>query len=316
MKNFIKKYPKRIFISALVVLLIAIVGTVNNYRTYRTSGIDEKLYNLLVDAYGTAEIEVKKRGEVYAIFDELNRYEVYPDYVTVHKNLTRVDFELNDDKFSADDTLMCTVTNINYNYVEVYLNQYKVQINYDGKWYTLRPGYFEEGEVCVTGPSMMKCYFNSPEETENIMRKHDDGQIWIHSGDVGYMDDDGFLYIKGRIKRMITRFDGHKVFPINLESVVVAYSGVRNCAVVGVDDLEHSQGQYPLVLVEVMPDVDSNQICKEIFEFCNTGVEERGKPVAVVALDEIPLTGMGKYDYRLLEERFKDFDYKSWNLNL
>jgi len=146
MKNFIKKYPKRIFISALVVLLIAIVGTVNNYRTYRTSGIDEKLYNLLVDAYGTAEIEVKKRGEVYAIFDELNRYEVYPDYVTVHKNLTRVDFELNDDKFSADDTLMCTVTNINYNYVEVYLNQYKVQINYDGKWYTLRPGYFEEGE--------------------------------------------------------------------------------------------------------------------------------------------------------------------------
>ena len=177
-------------------------------------------------------------------------------------------------------------------------------------------GYFEEGEVCVTGPSMMKCYFNSPEETENIMRKHDDGQIWIHSGDVGYMDDDGFLYIKGRIKRMITRFDGHKVFPINLESVVVAYSGVRNCAVVGVDDLEHSQGQYPLVLVEVMPDVDSNQICKEIFEFCNTGVEERGKPVAVVALDEIPLTGMGKNDYRLLEERFKDFDYKSWNLNL
>ncbi len=146
MKNFIRKYPKRIFITALIVLLIAIVGTVNNYKTYRTSGVDEKLHNLLVDVYGTAEIKVKKSGEVYAIFDELNRYEIYPDYVTVRKNLTRVDFELNDDKFSADDTMMCTVTNLTYNYVEVYLEQYKVQINYDGKWYTLRPGYFAEGE--------------------------------------------------------------------------------------------------------------------------------------------------------------------------
>lgn len=177
-------------------------------------------------------------------------------------------------------------------------------------------GYFEEGEVCVTGPSMMKCYFNSPQETENVMRKHDDGKIWIHSGDVGYMDKDGFLYIKGRIKRMITRFDGHKVFPVNLEGVVGAYEGVRNCAVVGVNDRQHSQGQYPMVLLEVKPEVDSGRICKDIFEYCDANVEERGKPVAVVVLSEIPLTGMGKNDYRLLEKHFQNFDYTAWSPGL
>ncbi|MBQ8383222.1 MAG: acyl--CoA ligase [Clostridia bacterium] len=176
--------------------------------------------------------------------------------------------------------------------------------------------YFEEGEVCITGPSMMKCYFNAPEETAHVMREHTDGRIWIHSGDVGYMDKDGFLYIKGRIKRMITRFDGHKVFPVNLESLVGAREDVHNCAVIGVNDRDHSQGQYPMVLVEMMPGVDSKATCKEIFEYCDVNVEERGKPVAVVHLDEIPLTGMGKNDYRLLEKHFKQFDYKAWTPDL
>ena len=173
--------------------------------------------------------------------------------------------------------------------------------------------YMEEGEVCVTGPSMMKCYFQEPKETAEVMRQHPDGRVWIHSGDVGYMDEDGFVYIKGRIKRMITRFDGHKVFPINLESLVGAREDVRNCAVVGVCDMDHSQGQYPLVLVEVVPGVDAQSACYEIFSFCNKMAEERGKPVAVLSLEQIPLTGMGKNDYRLLEEQFRHFDYKSWH---
>lgn len=169
--------------------------------------------------------------------------------------------------------------------------------------------YYEEGEVCVTGPSMMKCYFNAPEETAYVMRRHEDGKVWIHSGDVGYIDSDGFLFIKGRIKRMITRFDGHKVFPVNLESMVSGREDIRNCAVIGVKDLEHSQGQYPLILIEVNPGVDAEAACKEIFAFCDINAEERGKPVAVIHLDKIPLTGMGKNDYRLLEERFGNFDY-------
>ncbi len=177
-------------------------------------------------------------------------------------------------------------------------------------------GYGEHGEICVTGPSMMKGYYNRPEETANVMRLHDDGQVWIHSGDIGYMDKDGFIFIIGRVKRMITRFDGHKVFPVNLEGMVAERADVRNCSVIGVHDMDHSQGHYPVVFVELAEGVDKEAICKEIYNDCNTRAEERGRPMAVVAIDKIPLTGMGKNDYRTLEKEYAAFDYKAWQNKL
>ena len=166
----------------------------------------------------------------------------------------------------------------------------------------------EEGEICITGPSMMKGYYNKPEETNHVMRKHPDGKMWIHSGDIVYLDEDGFLFVNGRIKRMITRFDGHKIFPVNIESLVSEHPEVRNCCAVGITDRVHGQGQVPLVVAE-LSDCDKDAICKEIFELCDKQLEERGKPVGVVSVDSIPLTGMGKNDYRALEKEYKDFDY-------
>ena len=173
-------------------------------------------------------------------------------------------------------------------------------------------GYNQNGEVCVTGPTMMKGYFNNPEETALVMRKHEDGQVWIHSGDVGYMDTDGFLYIKGRIKRMITRFDGHKVFPINMESLIANRKDVHNCAVIGVNDCEHSQGQYPMALVELMPGVPEST-CKDIYNYCHENMEERGRPVAVLVVEKLPLTPMGKIDNRALEKEYRNYDYTKWD---
>ncbi len=172
--------------------------------------------------------------------------------------------------------------------------------------------YYEVGEVCVTGPTMMKGYFHAPEETAHIMRKHDDGQIWIHSGDLGYMDADGFLFIKGRTKRMITRFDGHKVFLVNLENLVGKRADVRNVAAIGVNDRFHVHGQYPMLLVELAQGADSAGACKDIFVYCQENLEERGKPVAVLAVDAVPLTPMGKNDYLALEKAYAEFDYTAW----
>lgn len=172
-------------------------------------------------------------------------------------------------------------------------------------------GYNQKGEVCVTGPAMMKGYYNRPEETAHVMRRHDDGRVWIHTGDVGYIDEDGFLFIQGRIKRMICRFDGHKVFPVNIESMVVKRDNVHNCCVIGVNDRER-QGQYPLVLVMLHEGVDQKAECASIYAECMERLEERGRPVAVLAVDKLPLTGMGKNDYRTLEQQYADFDYTSW----
>lgn len=166
----------------------------------------------------------------------------------------------------------------------------------------------QEGEICVTGPSMMKGYFKNVKETEYVMRKHPDGKYWIHSGDIGYIDEDGFLFVNGRIKRMITRFDGHKIFPVNIESLVSEHPNVRNCCAVGITDRTHGQGHVPLVLVN-LSDCDKDAVCKEIFEICDKQLEERGKPVGIVSVDDIPLTGMGKNDYRSLEKEYADFDY-------
>ena len=179
-------------------------------------------------------------------------------------------------------------------------------------------GYNEEGEVCITGATMMKGYYNNKAETDHVMRKHADGQVWVHSGDIGYIDEDGFVFIKGRVKRMITRFDGHKVFPVTIESFIAEHELVRGCSVIAVNDRERMQGQYPMAVVELIAGVDVSQresICREIYKLCNEQLEERGRPVAVVCVDEIPLTGVGKNDYRQLEKDFKYFDYQAWEKN-
>lgn len=176
-------------------------------------------------------------------------------------------------------------------------------------------GYNTPGEVCISGPTIMKGYFNNKEETEYVMRKHADGIVWIHSGDIGTIDEDGFVYIQGRVKRMITRFDGHKVFPITIESFIAEHPDVHSCSVIGVDDRERTQGQYPMAVIELNSGVDSSradEICREIYAKCQSDLEQRGKPVAIVCVDEIPLTGMGKNDYRKLEKEFKYFDYLAW----
>jgi len=173
----------------------------------------------------------------------------------------------------------------------------------------------ETGEVCITGPSMMKGYYLREEETAYVLRKHSDGLTWVHSGDIGYMDEDGFVFIKGRVKRMITRFDGHKVFPVNIESMVSEREEVHNCCVIGVDDREHSQGQYPMILVELAEGVNKSEACIHIFAECMQRLEERGKPVAILPVDKVPLTGSGKNDYKTLEAEYGKFDYLKWNVN-
>ena len=78
-----------------------------------------------------------------------------------------------------------------------------------------------------------------------ILRRHADGQIWAHTGDVGYMDEDGFVYLDSRIKRMIIRHDGFKVFPSMIENVISRHPAVHQCSVVGCTDKDHVQGRLP-----------------------------------------------------------------------
>lgn len=167
-----------------------------------------------------------------------------------------------------------------------------------------------EGEICLTGPSMMKGYHNNPAETDNVIRTHADGTKWVHSGDIGYLDEDGFLFIKGRIKQIIIKFDGHKVFPVSIESVINRHKAVGTCAVVGIPDPDHAQGDVPIGIVELKAtlegEVDKETLRKEILALCDAELEERGKCADVVFIDKMFHTALEKHDYRKLTEHYKD----------
>lgn len=174
-------------------------------------------------------------------------------------------------------------------------------------------GYNEEGEICMTGPQVMLGYLNKPEESKKVMIQHPDGRIWIHSGDIGRIDEDGFVYIQSRIKHMVIRFDGHKVFPVQIESEIMKHSAVTACAVIGVKDSAHMQGEVPLAIVELKEEdggktVNRETVYRQLCKYCNKNLEERGKPAEIIFIDRMPHTSMGKQDKLGLKEKYKDLE--------
>ena len=144
----------------------------------------------------------------------------------------------------------------------------------------------ERGELCISGPTMMKCYYNKPAETAAILRTHEDGRVWVHTGDIGYMDEDGFVYLDSRIKRLIIRHDGFKVFPSMIENVISQHPAVHQCSVVGCTDKDHVQGRLPFVYIVLDPEaavsVKKRQVVKELRQLCAEELPEYVQPVVQV----------------------------------
>ena len=164
--------------------------------------------------------------------------------------------------------------------------------------------YNQKGEVCMTGPNTMLGYYKNEEETSNVLRKHADGKVWVHSGDLGYMDEDGQLFIEGRLKRMIVRHDGFKVYPSLIESVLLNSSDVNMCCVVGVNDTSHAQGRLPKAYVVLNEDKKPlcEEIKKELIKLCEKELPEYAQPQDICFIDQLPLTPIGKVNYLALEK--------------
>lgn len=164
----------------------------------------------------------------------------------------------------------------------------------------------QEGEICIAGPSLMSGYKNRPSETADALKVHDDGVMWLHTGDLGYLDENGCLFLKGRLKRIIVRHDGIKVVPSNLEKVITENPLVRGCCVVGMADPDHRQGQVPVAFVttDVSPEGEAAaQLMGELGALCGNALASDYQPYAFQLIDSLPLTPNGKVDYRELERR-------------
>ncbi len=162
--------------------------------------------------------------------------------------------------------------------------------------------YNQHGEICLFGKTMMLGYYENSSETQKVMRCHADGQIWIHSGDIGYVNENGVVFIVDRIKRMIVRPDGHNVWPSQIEDVIMGYPTVKNCAVVGMPNPEGKNGKIPTAFIVVEDGVKANDaLIDEIDRFSKTLLPERDVAMAYRFVDDLPLTLVGKVDYRALE---------------
>ena len=169
----------------------------------------------------------------------------------------------------------------------------------------------QRGELCISGPCLMKGYYNKPEETAILLRRHPDGRVWAHTGDMGYLGEDGFVFLDSRIKRMIIRHDGFKVFPSMIENVVCRHPAVHQCSVVGCADKDHTQGRLPFVYIVLKADTTAKkkQVIRELERMCAEELPEYVQPVAYKFISSMPMTPVGKVDYRQLEADISPRDY-------
>ena len=157
-----------------------------------------------------------------------------------------------------------------------------------------------EGEICISGPTVMLGYMDNPEETANTLRRHADCRIWLHTGDLGYMDADGFVYFRQRIKRMLVT-NGYNVYPSQLENIIDGHEKVLLSCVIGIRD--EQRGQRIKAYIVPMPGIEPNDELKaELLDYCKEHIAKYALPREIEFRTELPKTLVGKVAYRVLEE--------------
>ena len=158
-------------------------------------------------------------------------------------------------------------------------------------------------EICISGPSVMLRYVDNPEETANTLRRHEDGRIWLHTGDLGKMDEDGFVFFSQRMKRMIIT-SGYNVYPGQLENILDAHEDVQMSCIIGVPDPYKMQKVKAFVMLKPGVPADDNTK-RELLDYCRKHVAKYAMPYDIEFRDELPKTLVGKVAYRVLEDEEK-----------
>ena len=160
--------------------------------------------------------------------------------------------------------------------------------------------YGEEGEILLAGPTVMKEYMNHPDETAKTLRTHADGLTWVYTGDLGVMDDEGFIYFRGRAKRMIIS-SGYNVYPGQIENILDANELVQMSCVIGVPD--PYRVQKVKAFVKLAKGVPANDETKQkLMDYCRKNIAKYALPYDIEFKDDMPKTLVGKVAYRALEE--------------
>lgn len=156
-----------------------------------------------------------------------------------------------------------------------------------------------EGEICLSGPTVMLGYLDNAEETAQTLRRHADGRLWLHTGDLGKMDADGFVYFRQRIKRMIVT-SGYNVYPAQVENILDGHEKVQLSCVIGVKDPYKMQRVKAFVVLKPKV-VPSEALKRELLAYCKERIVRYAVPSEIEFREELPKTLVGKVSYRELE---------------
>ena len=163
-----------------------------------------------------------------------------------------------------------------------------------------RVPYGEDGEICISGPTVMMGYLNNLEETIQTLQLHSDGRTWLHTGDVGSMDEDGFIYFKQRVKRIIIS-NGYNLYPSYIETIINSHPDVFTSTVIGIPHPKKVQVAKAYIVLKdgVKP---SKEVEKSIRQHCEKNLAKYSLPAVYEFRDSLPKTLVGKVAYRELEK--------------
>lgn len=156
----------------------------------------------------------------------------------------------------------------------------------------------ESGEICISGPNIMLEYLDEEEETSNVLEKIN-GVVWLHTGDIGFIDAKGLVHYKARLKRMIIT-SGYNVYPANVENIIMQHEAVSSCAVIGIPD--ESKGEIVKAFVTLKEGKNPMIVKVSIQKYLKKHLAKYEQPREIVVLDELPKTKLGKIAYKELEE--------------
>lgn len=160
--------------------------------------------------------------------------------------------------------------------------------------------YGEEGEICLAGPTVMLEYVKHPQETAQTRRVHADGMTWIHTGDLGVMDEEGYIYFRQRIKRMIVT-SGYNVYPSQIENILDAHEAVHMSCVIGVRDPYKMQKVKAYIVLK--PGYEPSDATRQmLMDYCKKHIAKYAMPYDIEFRPDLPKTLVGKVAYRVLEE--------------
>ena len=166
--------------------------------------------------------------------------------------------------------------------------------------------YGDVGEICVHSKAFMQGYLNDESETNTALQVHKDGHVWLHTGDLGYMDEDGFVFYKGRLKRMIVS-SGYNVYPSHVEEVIESHPAVLQCTVVGVP--HPYKQEVPKAFIVLKEGYIAMFVKDDIKAYCKKKLSKYMIPAEFVFRKRLPKTKLGKVDFKSLQKDTRgDYD--------